>query len=333
MKKLKIPRMQSQRDDRWRNILLGYNTNPTFNIGNYGCLITCFANYLDKTPIEVNDILKANQGFVNGGELVWSKVSALGLQEVYCSPRYEDAVSSQGLSKMKSLIDEGRPLITEVDFNPSTVSEEMHFVLIHGYDETKEDTFLAIDPYSGTEIDLSVYGGVRRAVYRFRAYNKTLPFDVPQVLNDEYKKKIQEYFNYEISSDDVIKWCNDRKIEITTLQNTIGQKDQTINNLNQQINSLTTNLNQVLTEKEMLADQSKECYNSLQEKIEEYNKLNDEVSVLRSDKVQYEKMKADWQLKEIEYQKRIKTLETKLSGFKSPIKKLLVEIWDKIKNG
>lgn len=262
MKKLKTPLKQSQRDSRWANVMLGFNTSQPYTIGNYGCLITSFANYIGKTPLEVNEILKANQGFVSGGLFIWAKSIALGLKEVYCSPRYEDAVSTQGLNKMKALLDEGRPLIAEIDFNPNTIQEDMHFVLVIGYDETKEETFIALDPWTGTEIDLSVYGGVRRTLYQFRAYDKTLPFDTPVVIDDNYKKKIQAYFNYEISAEDVIRWCNERKQEITNLQNVIGQKDQTKDSLERENEKLKNDLisfGTLQTEKNTLAVQLQEC--------------------------------------------------------------------------
>jgi len=173
MKKLITPLIQSQRDNRWASVILGNNNQTQFNIGNYGCLITSLANYLGKTPVDINNVKALfTQG---GGDFIWSQTSLIGLNNVYTSPRYEDEVTTQGINKMKSLIDEGRPLICEIDFNPTTTKEDQHYVLIHGYDENLPDTFIGIDPWTGTVIDLSVYGGVKRTLYCFRAYDKTLP--------------------------------------------------------------------------------------------------------------------------------------------------------------
>jgi len=342
MKKLKIPARQSQRDSRWASVLLGYNTNAVYNIGNYGCLITCFANYLGKTPIEINDILKANQGFEkDSGNFIWLKSTVLGLTEVYSSPRYDDAVSTQGLAKMKQLIDEGRPLIAEIDFNPATIVEDMHFVLIHGYDETKEETFFAIDPYTGTEIDLSVYGGVRRTLYRFRAYDKTLPFE------DNY------YLGIDLSNIDSVKVCVEMwdrvvnkkefiekkevennyvlKSEYQNLQNQLSQKDETIKNLNQQIKDLNAKNTLINDENRQLQDQLKDC----QDKIEEISKNNDDTTVIKKQlndlSLEYNTAKNNWILKEQEYVKRIKYLETKIENYKSPIKTLLIKIYEAVK--
>lgn len=173
--KLKVPKLFSQRNSSWSLILLGYNTS-TYTIGTDGCLITSFGMYVDKTPDVVNTLLKQNGGYATGGGLfIWSKSTVLGLTQIYQSPYYSDAVTSQGLSKMRSLLDEGRPLICHVDFNPGTPKDDMHWVIVHGYDDN--DVFYMQDPWSGTQTTLDVYGGVKRAVLEWRAYDKVLPKD------------------------------------------------------------------------------------------------------------------------------------------------------------
>lgn len=339
MKKLKTPLKQSQRDGRWANVLLGYNTSQPYTIGNYGCLITCFANYIGKTPTEVNKILKANQGFVNGGLFVWSKSTALGLKEVYCSPRYEDAVSTQGLNKMRQLIDEGRPLITEIDFNPATTQKEMHFILIIGYDNN--DVFYALDPWTGEVINLDVYGGVKRAVYQFRAYDKILPFDTGEDyflgidLNNKESIKVcvatwkDVVDGKYVKKEDYEKAIKEKE---TYYQNELSKKDQTINNLNQQINSLNAINTTLNNEKSILANKEQECLKVIQEKEEQYKKLNEELLATRDKVVELEKMKDSWQIKEGDYLRQLKTLQTKYEATKSSIKKLLIDyIFGKIK--
>lgn len=159
----------SQRDSRWANDFLG--TSTTDKIGLYGCLITCFSSYIGKTPDLVNNTLKNNGGFTSGDLFIWSKCTILGLNQTYVSPKYTSAVTSQGLQKIKDFLDQGYPLICEVDFNPNTDGEEMHFVLITRYEG---DSFYAMDPWVGEIINLSVYGGAARAVIQFRAYDKKI---------------------------------------------------------------------------------------------------------------------------------------------------------------
>ena len=54
----------SQKDPRWKNVKLGTCTDT---IGQSGCKITSYANFVDgKTPAEVNDILKKQGGYTSG---------------------------------------------------------------------------------------------------------------------------------------------------------------------------------------------------------------------------------------------------------------------------
>lgn len=173
MKKL-IPLLkQSQRDSKWSSQLLGNNTQSQYDIGNFGCLITSLGNYIGQTPIQINT--HKNMFVKGGGDLIWTEIGSIGLTQTYASPRYNDAVPDTALNKMRSCIDSGYPLIVEVDFYPSTLQEDMHWVLVIGYGDG--ETFYAIDPWTGTEIDLAVYGGVKRTVYSFRTYDKTLPLE------------------------------------------------------------------------------------------------------------------------------------------------------------
>lgn len=332
MKKLVVPRIQSQRDGRWSGVLLGFNTQVQFNIGNYGCLITSVGNYIGKSPSEVNDILKANQGFVNGGDLVWSKLSSLGLNNVYTSPRYDDAVTDNGIAKMKALIDEGRPLICEIDFNPNTLSEDQHYILVIGYDDSSPDSleFIAIDPWTGTEISASVYGGIKRMLYMFRAYDKILPFYTPAVSVDDYKKKIQTYFNVEISADNVIKFIEDRKKEINTLNNAIGVKDGIIDGNNKTIDNLNNTIDQLNKDKNILSDELKICQTKVDANADCPAKLLEATKITNQANQNLEIAKGNWNMKEIDYQKKINTLQTRLDAFKSPTKKLVVDIWEAI---
>jgi uncharacterized Fe-S cluster-containing radical SAM superfamily protein len=174
--KLKILNCYSQRDSQWASKLLGFNTQSPYTIGKFGCLITCYGMYVNKNPGEINELLKANNGFTAGsGNFIWSKCAVLGLNETYLSPFYNEPVSTQGITKMKALLDEGRPLVCHIDFDPSDPDDDQHWLLIIGYDEP--EVFYAADPYTGTIITLDVYGGARRCIYQWRAYDKTLPVD------------------------------------------------------------------------------------------------------------------------------------------------------------
>lgn len=274
--KLKVPAVFSQRDQQWAGILLGYNTSPTYTIGGYGCLITCFGMYINMRPDEVNQLLKDNQGFVDGtGYFIWSKSTVMGLKLFYSSPTYSSAVTNAGLAKMKELLDAGHPLVCEIDFNEQTDSEEMHYVFINGYDET---TFYAIDPWTGTQIDMNVYGGTARAVIKFRAYDKLLPkgdgvdlqlaFDQCRVSRDNHwndlntikdelmitgdyaldviLRRIDMLSGIERDYGEKTKQLNDAQKQVIELQKQSADKEIELQNLKSEVAELTMKIDQAI---------------------------------------------------------------------------------------
>jgi hypothetical protein len=213
--KLQINSKNGQRFSEWANTILGYNTNPIYTIGMYGCLITSFGNYIGKNPTQVNDILKANGGYTAGsGNFIWSKCTVLGLNQVYASPYYSDPVTSQGIAKMKSLLDEGRPLITHIDFDPKDPDDDQHWILIMGYEG---DAFFAFDPWSASEINLDVYGGVARAVYEFKAYDMILP----KATDDALAECLRQHTL-------LVDECNARTLKIAELEKKITEVVATV---------------------------------------------------------------------------------------------------------
>jgi len=189
MKKLNISTIYSQRDGRWSANLLGFNTDPQYSIGNYGCLLTCLAMYCTatsrtETPPSLNEKIKNVNGFVSGGLYDWTSLTRVysDVAQDFTSAYFSDAVPDSALDKMRSLIDAGKPLLVEIDFNPATVVEDMHFVLVYGYDDN--NVFYIVDPWTGTKTTLDVYGDVKRVVYSFRCYSSTVQAEKPQLLVD-----------------------------------------------------------------------------------------------------------------------------------------------------
>jgi hypothetical protein len=164
-------RIQSQRDSRWGSILLGFNTVQPYNIYNYGCLITSLANYIDKQPDEVNQILKNGNGFANGGDFVWTKCQLLGISQTYLSPRYQTvSLSNSEVNKLIGFLDLGFPALCEVDFNPADDDEQMHFVLAVGHTDGE---ILVVDPWEG-QLETWSFASFQRNTYQYRIYDKKL---------------------------------------------------------------------------------------------------------------------------------------------------------------
>jgi hypothetical protein len=78
-----LPGIYSQRDATYSSDELGFNTDSYYNIYHFGCLISGIAELLwvmghaEYNPREVNNWLKGNNGFVDGGLVVWSAADTL----------------------------------------------------------------------------------------------------------------------------------------------------------------------------------------------------------------------------------------------------------------
>lgn len=216
--------LQSQRDARWGSILIGYNTDSRYTIYSYGCLITSLGNLIGKTPAEVNQILKDNQGYVGGGNFVWAKSSVLGIKEQYVSARCQ-AVSlyATEVTKLREFLAQGYPALCEVDFNPATDGEEMHFVLAVGYTDTE---IIVCDPWEGA-LETWTDAAFKRNTYQFRVYDKKLPEGGVQYVQVE-ATKFTELVSKSSLLDDILVMLNttfNRDLVMADIKRLLGLED------------------------------------------------------------------------------------------------------------
>lgn len=131
--------MLSQRDPRWRDVRLGFSQ---LTIGGYGCFLTCLAWMVGKTPIEVNDILRAANAF--GGpdrSLIISGRAAIALGLGYDGMEYN-------VNKEPDWF----PNIKEVDMSPAP-GKQQHFVV-----RIKENgKKFTLDPWDGQKKAIGFY--------------------------------------------------------------------------------------------------------------------------------------------------------------------------------
>lgn len=167
MKKIKLPELYSQWDTRWASETLGNNPQGTsYNLYNYGCLITCLAMVLEyygkeETPRDMNEDLKDGNGFWgNTGLYNWGS-----LQRIFRQVTAEKHVTTASLltdkqmQDIKSALDTGYPVMLQIDVNPKTVEMDMHFVLAIAYNPDNENDFTIADPLGGKERSLKDYLG------------------------------------------------------------------------------------------------------------------------------------------------------------------------------
>jgi hypothetical protein len=180
MNKLNVVSPISQRNSIWSKILLGYNSS-IFTIGSHGCLITSICHYLqslgyDVNPQELNKKLKDNNGYLPGGGLLIFEALNKIFPEIslsFTSKRYVGIDTPDSFfNDMRRSLDAGHYLLCEVDFSPTQVGEQMHWVGVYGYTDDKD--FLIMNPWTGEFEKLSVYGELKLCTYSFRYYSETL---------------------------------------------------------------------------------------------------------------------------------------------------------------
>lgn len=163
----------SQRDDRWKNIKLGFSSNTT--IGSHGCTITCIAMWLSYyykkniTPVQVNERLKEVDGFANYNLVIWSK-----LKEAFPGVEFE----WRGKSYDNSVVSDNLPCLVEVD--GTRIGGTKHWVLYVG------DKKMA-DPFYGNIKDTNYYTPTGYAVLKFNG--------VPEEIEDTTYKWLESLAN------------------------------------------------------------------------------------------------------------------------------------------
>jgi len=338
--KINLPKIYSQNDEQWKNKTLG--TKGT--IGAYGCLLTniamlCVYFGKNETPDTLNEKLKKNGGYVNGNLYVWG-----ALTKIYPDITYQGQVLTPNpLTKaqmdfIRARIDEGYPVVLQIDTIPSTSQLDEHWILAVDYDG---DDFIIVDPWDGAVKRITSWGvQPQKLIYAYAWYKGT-----PAKPTGDY------YLGIDLNNKESIKVCVDiwhrvvikkefieknevennyvLKSEYKNLESQLSQKDETIRNLNLQIDELNKKNTKINDENRDLQTQLKNCQNKLNETTETFSNQQKELLELIKEynqlKLDYENAKKDWGLKEINYQKQIKILQTKYDATKFSIKKLLID--------
>lgn len=151
---LRVPNIYSQRDPRWASKCIGVCPNNR-TIGGWGCLLVAYnmqAQYMNLTtmrPDQYNDHMVA-MGCFSGPYLLAGALRTAhpNRVEYHGYLGRGDALNA----KIKEWLDLGIPVPIRVDFNPTTIPWEQHWVLAVGY--TRND-FIIVDPWHGDEIYLA----------------------------------------------------------------------------------------------------------------------------------------------------------------------------------
>ena len=155
----------SQRDVRWKDHPLGARST----IGAHGCLMTCASMVCNhfghaSNPLQLNDWLTANEGYLDGNLFLWASIERL-----YPDMRFDGFVYNPTAQQIKAVILAGVMPIMFVDFDDSTPLNEMHWVT--GIGVTATDVLIA-DPWTGTIGKLSEM--YNKQVIRYGSYRRAL---------------------------------------------------------------------------------------------------------------------------------------------------------------
>lgn len=308
-----LPNVYSQQDDRWGQILLGFNVNQPYNFYNYACLITCLAmvaRYYGKndTPVTVNDFLKALKpaGFAaGGGEYVWGSFHRQygDIEEVrVVTP---DTLNDAQMGEIKSALDAGYPVMLHLDYNPKTVQNDMHFVLAIGYNPGDENDITIADPIGGRVHSLKDYLGwykpsARNTIEQYVIFKGNVPNASTGCLIDgtkegkqlfvdlvhgsgEYDKVVHEYVGPSADPkatafEQVRSVISGFKSRITDLENKVSTAQSDVEKANVEI----------ANQKDKVANVQAECQTQLTLKNAEIDALNGNAKALDKLKGQYE---------------------------------------------
>lgn len=256
----------SQNDIRWKTKLLGKSTTST--IGDYGCYLTSMAMFLKYkgyavTPDSLNDKMVANNCF-NGDLVAASSVAQLykgsfsGIEQFDTKPA--------PLDRIKSLIDQGTPVIVEIDARPNVAGKQTHFVLIIGYEG---NSMIINDPWDGTEAVLEQKYKNSEPASAASTITGLRIFDFPKVEIAEENTELTRIIQF-LKENNAL---NEGKVREAF--GAITEKA----NLQTSVNTLTKENEQLKTKQE----ENTSLIVELRSKIEELSSLNSKIQVLATD--------------------------------------------------
>jgi len=197
--KLKKVTNYCQQDKDWKNILLGENTSY-YTIGLFGCLLTDIVDYLNalghkETPATFNEkAIKAGCFEPKSGLWRWGTLQNVysDIKLKYISPEYRGVKTPQSFfDDLRKHIDDGYWCLLEVDFDPIKTGEQMHWLSAIGYNDTTKMP-IVLDPWTGTEVELSIYGDPQQSCFQFYCYDQKVPFFTPEDPCKDLKEKLAE---------------------------------------------------------------------------------------------------------------------------------------------
>jgi hypothetical protein len=253
-----------------------------------------------ETPATINEKLKGVNGFVTGGNYIWGSITKIHKDITETVIETPLPLTDGQINKIKQEIDEGYPVMCQIDYNPQTVKSDQHFVLIVGYNPAEENDFTIADPLGGAEVSLKKYLGwlkpsARKSIDKFICYRGPKPkitADMIPILKEHFKvfvhndqqwHKLIAYL--ELGTDpnttqfeDVQRVIAGYKSNKTDLENRLNNKEE----------ELRRALTEIENQKDKLANTIKECQTTIDLKNAECKALAQNASNVSKLKEEYE---------------------------------------------
>lgn len=216
---------QGQQGQSWANDQLG---TCSLKMKGWGCAVTSAAMVLkyyglSTDPGELNSWLKGQNGYAwdslgNGRCNIYWSVAATRKESITWTGRYDYRNVPADLSKIKTELNNGYPVIAEMCPNYVPFANSYHFVVITGYSGS---TYYISDPWYGDTSSINArYGDPARSICGIRLFHGTATSASSSATNLDSGQSVSDYVskgswkNYKIqasSSHDEV------KVELTNL--------------------------------------------------------------------------------------------------------------------
>lgn len=284
--KIRLPNLYSQQDTRWGNLMLGFNTSYPYNIFNYGCLLVsqsmiCTYYGYTITPDKLNTSLKSEDGFVSGGLYVWGTLPTIyPIKEI--KKDTPSKLTDIQIKEIKTAIDEGHPVMLQIDYKPATSALDMHYVVAIDFSSTD---FTVADPIDGTIKQLSTYSSnFKKLIWQYVIYKAEVPESVP----------VEELETCEVKLARMTKLKDDWKDKAKNNEKIIEEKDTQYTTLKTLCEQIESQRNDLVIEIEKTAKINKELENKiyiinseLKNALETILGLNKAIENLKSERSEY----------------------------------------------
>lgn len=171
--KLSVP-LFTQHDPRWGNTKLG---TSSYTIGTDGCTITSMAMLVkyygkDTDPQRLDAMTTNVGGFSGGSAYIWGSLTTI-YPDIAFTQIKEYPNDPAPVDALRKELDLGHPIPVWLDSNPRQAGNQMHWVLLVGYEG---NDFWINDPWTGDQVLFtSRYGDPVKAILGHRFYAGPVP--------------------------------------------------------------------------------------------------------------------------------------------------------------